>query len=429
MMHEKCLIMRKPSASCSALVALVDDHDTLNSPQKLLSVCESSPLLYHGDLLVAPTSLRLDDNEKLHIPVKMQALDEYLQSIPKVSSRSQELLASKAKCIQDDGNVRYLNLLQGEMAHATSKDADVLCSSEATTCHILAVYSSSPTENLPLASLAHIDKVGYDSCLLSMVKEHIQHHQRNNQDDFGFYDEEGNEEKDQFIPLNDASLEGCTQDKNLDLKANSAPSIEMEIHLLGGFLDSHGKSQELSNSLLLAFSKLAEKFQDSIRMKMATAAISCMNSCRATLAPVGRGLGIDTRTGKVFTVNSIPSHLAGPALQVRLARIFRSDNRQEERLQVIHHSTSNGRLCIEPFDYEHFPQLDTLATLPDESLLQLTSTSPQVEAEGFCDSMRSTIGFIKRVPSCEVFGGLCDEPLVYRRSKSANALNEWALCT
>lgn len=286
------------------------------------------------------------------------------------------------------------------MAHATSNEADVLCSSEATTCHILSLYSSSPTENSPLASLAHVDKVGYDSCLLSMVKEHIQHHQRNNQDDFGFYGEEGNEEEDQFIPLNDVSLEGCTQDKNVDLKANSAPSIEMEIHLLGAFLDSNGKSQELSNSLLLAFSKLAEKFQDSIRMKMATAAISCMNSCRATLAPVGRGLGIDTRNGKVFTVNSIPPHSAGPTLQVRLARIFRSDNRQEERLQEIHHSASNGRLCIEPFDYEHFPQLDTLATLPDESLLQLTSTSPQVEAEGFCDSMRSTIGFIKRVPSC-----------------------------
>ena len=240
---------------------------------------------------MAPTALHLDDNEQLHMPVaEKQALDEYLQSIPKVASRSHELLTSNAKCIQeDDDNVRYLNVLQGEMAHASSNEADVLCSSQATTCHIVALYSTCATDNLPLASLAHVDKVGYDGCLLSMVKEHIQHHeQKTNHDDFGFYDEEGNEEveTEQFIPLNDVCLEGPLHDK-----PNSAPSIEMEIHLLGGFLDANGKSQELSTSLLLAFSKLAETFQDSVKMKIATAAISCMNSCSSTLFASRKRLG------------------------------------------------------------------------------------------------------------------------------------------
>lgn len=146
-------------------------------------------------------------------------------------------------------------------------------------------------------------------------------------------------------------------------------------------------------------------------------------------SPVARGMAIETKTGRVFLVNSVPSHLAGAAFEVRSARIFSSF--PEERLQVIHHSTSNGHLCIEPFEYHHYQEMEILmAQLPDETLLQLASASPQVEREEFCGSIRSTLAFIKRVPSCHVFCQ-CDEPLVYQRQrrKSSNALNnEWALC-
>jgi len=418
--------MRRSSVSCNALAELHDSVETQVSPRKLISVCESSPCLYHGEL--EPTSLHLDDDEKLLLPIDKTdtSLDQYLQSIPRVASRSQELLQSASRPMNtNDEEVRYLNVLQGEMAHSTPTQADVLVSAEATTCHIVALYSTSTRE--PLVSLAHIDKVGYYTCLQNMVQEHVKHHHQNEGDDFGFFwEEEGNqnEESEQFVPLNDVSPGKSTI---IQVEPVHNDVIDMDIHLLGGFLDADGKSQELSTSLLLSFSKLAKQFEGTIKMKICTAAISCMNSCDKTALPVGRGMGIETLTGKVFMVNSVPSHLAGPALEVRSARLFRSN--VDERLQVIHHSKSNGQLCIEPFPYQHFQELDTLARLPDKTLLQLTSTSPHVEAEGFCDNLRSTLGFIKRVPSCEVFGSLCDEPLVYTRSKSSNALNEWALCT
>jgi hypothetical protein len=310
--------------------------------------------------------------------------------------------------------------LQGEIAHALASQAEVLVSTAATTCHIVAVRSTTTT-NEPLVSLAHIDKAAYDSCLDAMLQQHVQHHRtntsNNGDEQYGFFwDDDNNDNNEQTL---------------------SGEIIEMEVHMVGGYLDSNGTSQELSTWLLQVFSKLALKYRDWIHMKISTAAISCMNSTSTTehdtTTPVGRGLGIETSSGRVFLVNSpIPTHLQGPAIYLRSARAFSkttTTTEQEDYLQVIHDSTQNGELVIEPFYYEPFEEMELLLKLPDEILLQVASTSPECESEEFCTHVRKTLGFIKRVPSCEIFGKLCDKPLVYKRSKSIHMLNEWEMST
>lgn len=75
---------------------------------------------------------------------------------------------------------KVLNIFQGEIASAISSQADVLISTKATTCHIVAVRSvslgskSGNGKSSPLSSLCHIDKAGYENCLREMIIEHKQ---------------------------------------------------------------------------------------------------------------------------------------------------------------------------------------------------------------------------------------------------------------
>jgi hypothetical protein len=160
--------------------------------------------------------------------------------------------------------------------------------------------------------------------------------------------------------------------------------IEMELHLLGGFLDEAGASQELSTSLVTTFSSLAHKYRHVLRISLSTAAISCLNSeeqqssstndvCDIKHQPKSRGLGIETRTGKVFPVKAaLPSHWEGPAVEIRAARTWSKS--RECLLSVIHDTRSGGQVRIEPFTYEPLRKLDVLLQVPDHILLKVTSS-------------------------------------------------------
>ena len=164
--------------------------------------------------------------------------------------------------------------------------------------------------------------------------------------------------------------------------------IELELHIVGGYLDSEGTSQALSTSLLHTFSQLADKYQDQVRMSLSTAAISSLNtattvptttirasdssSCCGTNAaaqqqqPKSRGLAMNIHTGQVFPVTtSLPAALEGPALEIRSARLWSNQQQQPKAptLAVIHTSQSrNGCITIEPFEYQQVaptaPQAD-----------------------------------------------------------------------
>lgn len=386
---------------------------------------------------VEPSHLYLGDGERLHLPRRDTApcsLDEYLKTIPRVVSSAEELNCSDNKdsllqhaSVMNDTR-KCLNVLQGEVAHASAEQAHVVVSAEATTCHVVALRSVGSA--VPLVSLAHIDKP-YDTCLEEMVRHHIRHHdQPKEDDDFGFFmqDDEDDalsvspeETSSSFLP-NPLTFERRNASMP-DLRAPMNEPIEMELHMVGGYLDKEGTSQQLSTHLLEQFSDLASKYQDSLKISLSTAAISCMNTSPKDNKPRSRGLGIDTRTGQVFPVHSsLPAALAGPANDIRAARAFCDSGTSS--LAVIHDATSsNGQVRIEPFAYEKNEGLSALLNVPDDVLLSIASTSPETESKDFCKSLRRTLSFVNTVPSETVFGADNDRPLVYTRS--TNDLNQW----
>jgi hypothetical protein len=459
------------SRSC---FALLPDDDTVSTPA---SHHHHHHHHHHNFGELEPTSLFISGNEgepeqRLYLPRSGTApcsLDEYLCSIPRVASRACDLFnndnnvcnSSSTDYEHNNHNTnttttalnttttRCLNVLQGEVAHASSLQTDVVVSAEATTCHIVALRSTT-SASVPVVSLAHVDQA-YDSCLEAMVQEHIRHHQlhKNNSSttttrraDSQVLEEQHSDEYGYFWDDDDEPTEYLEQVKGHpsdDEDDHYHELIEMELHMLGGFLDKDGTSQELSTSLVTTFSYLAKKYRDKVRISLSTAAISCMNSSSSAsttadttttmpAAPKGRGLGIDIRTGKVFSVKTtLPAHLEGPALEVRLARAWaRASIKGEKKaaLSVIHDTKSeHGHLRIEPFLYEPLETLNALLQVPDDVLLHYTSTSPECESAQFCGQLRRTLSFLNTVPKENVFGKDCKSTLVY--SRSAGNLNEW----
>ena len=329
-----------------------------------------------GQLMV-PTSLYLptpasangDEQERLVLP-QDEPVDVYLSRIPQVRSKAQELCdeakqdTTEAAFLQKARSGRCLNVLQGEVAHASALQTDVLVSAEATTCHVVALRSTrkSKSATVPLVSLAHVDQAGvYDNCLDAMVQQHLNHHSSDQtrptqaaavnpinsddseeDEDFFFYNEDEDtgpqeEHGEKHAAQQQSFLPPSTPNNLPRRRSTSMPSlrdddeepIEMELHMVGGYLDKEGTSQDISHSLITSFSELAKKYQDQVRISLTTALISSLNTTNATNEasssvankPKSRGLGIDTQTGQVFPItDSLPPELEGPGLEVRTAR-------------------------------------------------------------------------------------------------------------
>jgi hypothetical protein len=271
-----------------------------------------------------------------------------------------------------------------------------------------------------------------------MVKEHLHHHERataieEEEDEFGFFMDEDEEElvplEEQLVPLNDTASQQVPLNDVLCPNFESETStsmhsvtepIEMELHMMGGFLDKDGTSQQLSTLLVERFNYLADKYKGRLRISLSTAAISCMNNAPDS-RPVNRGLGIHIATGEVFPLKcSLPAHLEGPAVDIRSARAFCTE--AGHTLAIIHDTSSKqGQVRVHPFQYKAAEELNVLLTVPDDVLLSVTSTSPDQESDQFCTNFRRTLSFVNTVPPETTFAN--GKPLVY--SRSDKNLNEW----
>jgi hypothetical protein len=341
--------------------------------------------------------------------------------------------------VEADADVIWLTVMQGEVAHATPSQAGIVASTDATTCHIVALRSIASSSSEPLVSLTHVDKVGYTQCLEDMVAYHMTHHHVvSDVMCENYWDESPNDNqataRQGFLPIlqqqqHDSMASLAFSDVSYDQEQDECPFplVEMELHLLGGFLDNDGTSQELSTHLVTTFNDLATKFSATLRITIGTALISCMNNgtCLSNLnrdefvpAPIGRGLGIHTRTGKVFAISLLndiaPSH-QGPAQVLRSARMFTDCPNAKDTLSVVHTPASQEQenssvsvLKIQPFGYKSLPATTTEAILKlsNETLLQCTSTSPECEdAHKFCTSLQNTLQFLEEQSCEQVFGG------------------------
>merc|ERR1712232_546497 len=130
--------------------------------------------------------------------------------------------------------------------------------------------------------------------------------------------------------------------------------------------------------------------------------------------PIGRGLGMNTKSGHVFLVN-INRSIAGPALVLRGCRLWSAS--ANKKLHVVHSTPSShepstsSNIIIEPFKFFPFRNLKLLLSLPDHEMIQYISTSPKVENDNYCSNMRQTLDFIQEYKWSMIFGNDCSTSL------------------
>jgi hypothetical protein len=309
--------------------------------------------------------------------------DDSLPSITVSSNESRSDYSIKPLIYIHQREVGYVSSLQ------YNQNGALLCSDSATTCHLLALRStslrdtphlknSSSSTQLALGSLSHLDSIGQEDCIRKMITTHVQFHSQNNN------------------------------------YSNDNKPI-MEIHLAGGFNDERGHSAETTDYLLNLLSDLAFEYKDRIRMKLSTCIVSTLNDTKhmgmmttTTMSQeeqsrhVVGGMSLDVNTGKLTLLHSIDDELRGPDSTLRHVRLW-SSSPQVKNVSTVHRPTFEG-VTIEPFYYEPFPDMETFENLPDELILEYTSTSPHCEPYDFCNVTRKVCRFIREENVVDVFG-------------------------
>ena len=451
---------------CNTLVSL--NHGLSSKKQQQSST--KKPLQQEQKLPFLSTELRqttlmLDDGSPLTIPAQSTSsisanasasalsCDEYIQNcVPILRQSAHQLLLEGGKphphhhVFHRHSPERLLYVHQGELAHAVPSQCDVLVSDRATTCHILVLRSTSVATSYcssnsssgtqpPLTTMTHLDNTTcYESCLRTAIQHHKKHHA-------GFITTDEDEDEDELF-----------FDK----------PISMEIHILGGFCDPEGTSQRITNWLLHFLADIAEEEAACLEFTLKSCVISTLNNATTSTsssnsnAPIGRGLAIRLDTGHIGLAKVLPD-VMGPSLPLRNARLWSlaclsSEQQQQHNratLQLIHttststtttttmHNKNQSYLTFQPFWFQCWEGVNDLLDLPDDILIEYTSTSPSVEEKDFCQVVRNTLQFIKGTSCQVVFGPDLDRPLCFERqygdisdigqTTSATNKNQWKL--
>jgi len=308
------------------------------------------------------------------------------------------------RLITSTNSGRVINVQQGEIAHCTPLQADTICSDDATTCHIVALwshYSRSTTEDgdKVLATITHIDGTAYEQCIRDAVNEHVRYHSNHH------------------------------AKQNMSSATENDGAINMSIHLMGGFNDIEGSSIEITDSILQTLAAVSNECNSyscikgipRLCMMLETGAVGSAND-DGTGSPLGRGLAIDVASGKVFLAE-VEDDTQGPEAILRSVRLWASafhkrSRRQSGKLHVIHNHTQDY-ITIEPFFFCPSPAAKSLLDCSNEELLNITSTSPEVEKPNFAVNVRESLMYMNRNKSSVVFPR--NEPLKYKRE----GLNGW----
>jgi hypothetical protein len=397
-------------------------------------------------------SIDIDNDVNNCHPYQPQAPSNVLPGAEILKDSRDRLLASKRRrsCIggpreQD----RLLYVAQGERANATSEQYDVLMSDKATTCHILAFRSrTSEQEDLPLTSLTHLDDPQYEECVRDMIQEHIDHHHRDNNS------RTRSKRKRTKFAEEEKKSDDCRDTKDCS-NGSLGGKVTIDIHVMGGFNDIDSSSSNITDWLMRLLARMAQEFKDQragVQMVVKTLVLSSSNNevdNRSNDSPIGRGFGIDLRTGNVFLTenekDTTSFSSSGPVPVLRSVRLWsrccsgsETGHLQSHRLSVVHTvkdvddlwasygideddaiRKEFGLFWVQPFRFRSIPDADLLLGLPDELLLQYTSTSPDVEEAGFCEDLRASMKFLKHqcVAKNEdgrsYFGKSYDRPMVF----------------
>lgn len=190
-----------------------------------------------------------------------------------------------------------------------------------------------------------------------------------------------------------------------DLSINY-PDGRYELHVVGGFQDSHGYSEENSISLLHAFHKLPEQID------LVLACICELNSTHrgGICWPKFYGLGVNVKTGEIFPA-TFPDK--GPEMALRSARHFTGAH---QMLDV--YDCHLGLLRIGPFSYEPLRGVDLWLEQADDFILRHLSTSPEVEPPHFVLQVRASLKYIRDHPFPLVTIFRDNRPHFYRKDEN-----------
>ena len=319
----------------------------------------------------------LSEDNFVYLPAEERhtGVDGCLAGVPVLQESRKELLTrglvrfSASKSIPHT----FLYVAQGEIAHCTASQHDFLVSDKATTCHILALRSTSFGRKEceeALCTVTHIDGTGYSECLRAAVKEHAAYH---------------------------GNGAGCA----------------MDVHIVGGYEDRNGTSRDLSNWLLEELATLADDFYDTIEFTLQMACITRMNTSRDN-TPIARGLALNCKTGQVSLAQCRGE--MGPAEVQRSARLWVPRRQQPPTLHLVYTHTAD-RVTVQPFQVVTFIGLEAMLKLPDHMLLRYCSTPPDCEEAEFVPTVRRTLQFL-----CD-HAGFRLPRLEYRRCSVGS--NQW----
>jgi len=364
---------------------------------------------------------------------------------------------SNHRLITSSNSGRIINVLQGEIAHCTPSQADILVSDDATTCHIVALRScyvdmegenkmSQTANSKVLATMTHIDGPGYGASIRDAVNEHIKYHSMHSEQTIS------------------NSVEDCKESCSYVENACNG-MIKMSIHIMGGFNDHGDSSIEITDDVLKTFAALSSECDDlatsgglpRMSMTLKTCAVSSSND-DGTGCPIGRGLAMEVATGNVFLaeveedrVRGAPMMVAssigtggvsvdgnvqfldarvrtscvsaqGPTFTLRSTRLWASAFCSRPRklaLNVIY-KPDRDYLCITPFFFSPHPSASWLLSFDDDELLQKTSTSPAVEKPNFASNVRESLNYLNGTKSTMVFTR-ANMPVKFERA----GLNGW----
>jgi Protein N-terminal asparagine amidohydrolase len=314
-----------------------------------------------------------------------------------------------------------LYVAQGEIAHCTYHQADVLVSDRATTCHVVALYSYSCTDKpisschnaVPLCTMVHLDACTYDSCIRNAVEVHATHHRH--------------------------QWSSTTTAGKFD--------INLDIHLVGGFMDNDATSRKITRWIMNLLIEIAEEYyvkMPSLKMILRTACVTAANHDAVNNGPVVRGLGLVCRTGRILVAHCVHP---GPAMTLRMARLWVRGHGPDQcdvlssqsKLSLIHISESEY-IAIAPLfpvscrcrcgflqndAQREFAYLFQLRD--DKAFLKYCSTSPEHEEEDFCESNRASFRYILQhfKKSSTASGVTTRAPQQYRRAHRSS--NVWVL--
>ncbi len=319
----------------------------------------------------------------LRLPlVPEDSTDACLKSNPLLCSEAIEALKNKVDTYSwDEKQVSASPIIyvhQREVAHASTEQYEskgaILTSDNATTCHVLAFRSCAQGENnsKALGSLCHLDTTRNGSCILKMINEHMIFHR-------------------------------C----GMDGSSPKEKQVLMDVHIVGGYNDEDKTSEEITNHVFDILSKAAREFNSTLIMTLKTCVVTSLNDVGrynypSASGPMARGLLLDVSSGQVNLLKSVNKNHKEPASTLRRVRLW-APPAQNDYLLVVH-MWDKEEICIEPFQFGPFPDMDLFLQLPDNTLLEYSSTSPECEADDFCDEMRETVKYMRDVPMESVFG-------------------------